>query len=368
MTWNVVRQNQVDAMVAYVTGDPAAPSVALRLLLNAALAEEDDKDVSLAASEAQPGYLRGKVGEQHLYVPYNLVRGLAPRTLLEQIVGVGNAIRICDQSRLCVSGSSTFLGDLNFVADIDFCEYASIEPLAIATRVVTLAERDHAPHLIEVKIDGQKQHHPWRNCSTRTTALLTQNLSHPPANPAMFDFIDGSTTLGLIPVTNLVLPVLGDRPHEGHGAASHPFQEVIVTPVEVVIPDLTDKSVLVAYTNFLRGEVIARQQSDPIKALKRAISLFRLLGIEDMTETAIDMVNDPASEAIVRRKRRDELIKWSDRCDPTVKEWLSSQLTQAPKDDELEQGLITAVSVHATLMSTYVETLLSLHQSRLAAS
>jgi hypothetical protein len=236
--------------------------VAERLRLNSILALDFDREAELDASLDEPGYLRGRLGARHLAVPFNLVEGLAPRPLLEQIANVGDQIRIDIESRLCVSGSSAYLGDLHVIADIDFAEYATVDPPRIAARLMALAKREGAPHLIEVKIDGHPLRHPWADCPDHATRLLTQNLAAPPANKAMFDFIDGSTFLGVTPITNLVLPILADRPHDGAAAGSYPFQEVILMHVDSEVPRLAERGVLAAYANFLRGELEKKRISD----------------------------------------------------------------------------------------------------------
>jgi hypothetical protein len=260
---------------------------------------------------AAPGYLFTKVGEHHYFVPYGLVDVFPNHqqlTTLEQLIP---HIRINEQSALCLSGSSTFIGMAECITDIDFCEYVDVQE-ALASHVNQKTSLAHDTRLVCVKFDGSKTYRPFSG-NIAITAI--------PASPVKLDFVSQTAQFGAIVVTNLVLPLTRTESDSAMMKLSFQYQESVILKDPEALPkrSLMRPDDIGAYLNWLRAQVIAYlgkaqgaggiNGAAALKALKRALSWFLMLGLGREIQDILNVLNAPIMNDITLFERSEEVTR-----------------------------------------------------------
>lgn len=229
-----------------------------------------------------PGYVRLKMQSTEVLAPYFLAASIPVDDLLHDIVALGMGVRIESNSVLCMSGSAVFSRLLHAVSDVDYCEYTvNLEGIG---------------HLIDGKllsalptffVKGKVDEHPvHRNDVAKAGGV--QFAGKPVTAAAMMNYV-AYMKLGYRPVSNLTLvPRAGDPPFYNE---TWPFQEVVLgaeraTPGGLVLPERLGEYLL--WLNDQMNEHLAKK---PVKALKRALSLDRILGT-DHSDEILAALND----------------------------------------------------------------------------
>lgn len=284
------------------TGEVAAEqstkqAVAL-LTARTLLAARCDSEGMLEVASGYPGYLTRTLGERQIFVPFNLAK-VAPNTkILAEVIAIARDIALDANDPICISGSTTFLGVIEAVADLDFCEYYVGEADSISDGVGRLCGLDHLP-LIWAKVGDQAVDLPLK--SDRIKELCASN----PGRLKM-DFISNGG-LGVLPTTNVILATKSGE--DGEAQFSHAYQEAVIF-ADGPIRQLVSPERLGAYLSFLRGQVSHyASEDDPkatVKALKRVLSLLLFLGYEG-TDQVIELLKREEFSLVVNGTRLKEL-------------------------------------------------------------
>lgn len=262
------------------------------------------KDVSV--DSAHPGYLiRDKV-----LFPFYLHQDIPGTTELAEFVTLGLSLRVTRDGVICLSGSAVLLGALKFVGDIDYCEYAV--PGTYSTADVVDAAGSHAvrtscPLCERVNVMNPKWSQSCVVWDSTTSAELTRHLDEYNAHQLKLDFITSTQAVGTVEATNVVLLLAAGKEDE-IARASFAAQEVPILGAVLPRP-LCEPLQLGRYILFLIRQVQHFMSEDPAKALKRALSLARILMLSEWDEILIDHLNDPRAALTAAMKARSQLLE-----------------------------------------------------------
>jgi hypothetical protein len=87
-------------------------------------------------------------------VPFNLARACPTSDILKEVIVLSREVRLAAKNPICISGSTTFLGALNVIADLDFCEYYLLPADMAGDQLVTAGSKPELP-LIWAKFNGR---------------------------------------------------------------------------------------------------------------------------------------------------------------------------------------------------------------------
>lgn len=237
------------------------------------------------ADATSPGYLRRTSAGVDVYVPAHLFDDIPNDVVLEELLSLGAAIRT-DGGALCLSGSSAVYGTLRYIGDCDFCEYLggdSVDLRAAADAACAVSSST----VMALRISGWSNggrwqvHRPWPTpaVSDDRAAKLEAIKGH---------YFGRTTFAGALEITKLMLPPQSwDR--------SHPAQEL---PTGWVPRTLDRPRNIEEYVTFLMGEVRTYARKNPVKGIKRAFSLARVLFLHDDAHAFLEVVRD--SNALLR--------------------------------------------------------------------
>ncbi|MGJ4882120.1 MULTISPECIES: hypothetical protein [unclassified Bradyrhizobium] len=242
---------------------------------------DPDERLSVAAEHA--GYLTTRSGSWTVYVPWPLAFAFPSAITLDGLVSVAERSMLEGRGNVVLSGSTTFAGRVAALGDVDLAQYIFDDGSEIANRVERLMRRDGPTILVRVKFDREYQA-PWEDLITalgRLRSLATES------ERIKLDFVDGVTPFGVMPVSNVVLPSDPSDRSKGAASRSFVFQEAVLTadgnpPWPLVVPEE-----LLRYLKFLLRDMLAHRQAGKlVKALKRALSLTRILGLAELGDRA----------------------------------------------------------------------------------
>jgi hypothetical protein len=255
---------------------------------------------------ARPGY----VIKDEVLVPFFLLQDLPGTAELAELSTLGLSLRLTKDGVICLSGSTALLGTLKFVGDIDYCEYAA--PGTFSTSDIVASASAHAartalPLCERVKVMNPK----WtRSCSDWDSAArveLQQRIDEDGAHQLKLDFITGTATVGTAEATNMALLLAAGKEDE-IVRASFAAQEVPIH-VSMLPRQLCEPLQLGRYINFLLREVQHYAEENPVKALKRALSLERILMLPPWDEDLEAYLQDPRAALTAAIGARSQLLK-----------------------------------------------------------
>ncbi|MBY4639843.1 hypothetical protein K6L44_07550 [Gluconacetobacter entanii] len=272
------------------------------LRLGAVDGTRSDLDRALLPDPIHPGYLTREVDGVRLFVPYNLASVCPDSDILLEVIRLSRKVCLGRSNPICISGSTTFLGALKVIADLDFCEYYLL-PGGDAEREIAAASSKSDFPLIWMKFGGITYSPPW-NCLRDVGAKFM-------AEPARLKLDFMSTgVLGPMATTNVVLPTSDGEDHSA--GDSFVYQEVVIgsnEPLRVLVAP----SRFGAYLRFLMENArkyITDSVNSPhyaIKALKRILALMSALGDRSRVGDITEILNRPEIEEIVNKVRVQEL-------------------------------------------------------------
>lgn len=279
----------------------------LRALLNieAADAQGSDPDRALVHDPKYPGYLWRKVGDSVVYVPFNLARVSPRANILTEVIAIGEKVRVSNEGTVCISGSTTFLGSLQIITDLDYCEYYVDLFANIKERLTIVSSMAELP-LILAKLANVEY-----RCTEdgKMSELATRFMDDP--QRLKLDFMSCGQ-LGPMPTTNVILP--NEDGGDGQSSQTFAYQEAVVGGAEPYRA-LVDPINFGRYLRFLQTEIhkyIDLSNENPIyavKALKRVLSLLLASGYHDEVNQVVSQLNRPEIEGVVEQMRLEELIK-----------------------------------------------------------
>lgn len=248
-----------------------------------------DCERSLMPIADYPGYLARDIGSGMVFVPFNLVQMFPGLEILREMREVAGSVRLEQSHPIALSGSTTFLGRLNKAADLDFCEYYATDSAGLAASVCGKLKNGAATYLASANCYGRIVRADDIEFHAKLSKMLYENARHPPCNPVKLDFIHFSDQFGATPVTNVVLPIASADYETGNAKSSFAYQEAIMG---VVGPPrgLLNPVQFAIYLNWLKNEAekwlsAARDTvKAPVKALKRLLAAFLLMGYEFLPE------------------------------------------------------------------------------------
>jgi hypothetical protein len=259
-----------------------------------------------SVDSAHPGYLiRDKV-----LVPFYLLEDLPGTTELAEIVALGLSLRVTKDGVICLSGSTALLGTLKFVGDIDYCEYAVADTYStedIVASATAHAVRTALPLCERVKVVNPKWSQNCADWDSATPGELTRRIDKDGAYQLKLDFITSTQTVGPVEATNMALLLAAGREDE-IVRASFAAQEVPI-PGSVLPRPLCEPLQLGRYINFLIEQVQHYAQSNPVKALKRALSLARILMLPQWSDDLIERLQDPRAALTAAMEARSQLLE-----------------------------------------------------------
>lgn len=282
-----------------------------------------------------PGFL-SRQGELYSYlVPYNLVSTFPTLEQLSWVEPTIASVKLKDTSRICFSGSSTFIGELSSIGDLDFCEYLTdIDDIGNAIISKMTIEN---PVLAKIKCGEMKENFPFQSHSFSTHKFDATNLS-----PFKMDYILKDSFYSHLPVTNVIIAI-PDVSDLSPMHASFAFQEVVVEAGHSLIPQrkLHDPNEFGRYVEWLRAQVIHYINEAEkgiaslhlgIKALKRALSWFLIVGLEQEVNLVIQGLKEESVKQLTALSRAAEVRALQATSDPTATPEVEVQYSAAEKE------------------------------------
>lgn len=257
-----------------------------------------------------PGYLFRQVGSSKYLVPYNLVPTFPTEAQIQWLTPLILAARVQANSRFCFSGSSTFIGKVEAIGDLDFCEYAvgGNDLLAAVAKKLNVADLE----LKKIRLGAFHASAPFDLKDFPQGTLQYNDL-----NPFKLDFICRDQFYGALAVTNVVI-VLNENPDDNALTRSFAFQEVVVLAVDSMHlqRDLDDSLEFGRYVAWLRDQVgiyvTKAGENDlslhlALKALKRALSWFLIVGLEGEVSSVIEGLSENSLRGLMALYRSAEV-------------------------------------------------------------
>ncbi|MFD1702225.1 hypothetical protein ACFSCV_04335 [Methylopila henanensis] len=309
------------------------------------IAQKRDEGRWLEAHKVYIGYLTNFINSKEIFVPFYLACVFPGRAVLEDAMTIADAIVLEPGHALCLSGSTTFLGRLASGSDLDFCEYYTSAADGICAAIETKSGGSGPIWLTSFKAGGEPIRVPSRGHAARIATALADCPPDRPAQRFKLNFVSIFGSFGDMPVTSVVLPMAADDPEGGNAEHSFAFQEAVISGAAPG-RSLLNAAAFARYALWLKNEVRVwcdePERKAPLKSLKRALSVFLLLGYPlDHShyggETSEDLV-----DVILARLNAREMI------------WLANSLRihdlrmqVADFDDETFDGLRSRLDVEA---------------------
>lgn len=260
----------------------------------------------VSLDSAHPGYII----RDRVRVPFYLLEDLPGTTDLAEIATLGLSLRLTEDGVICLSGSTALLGTLKFVGDIDYCEYAL--PGTYSTADIVASANVHAVRTVlplceRLKVVNPKWSQSCVDWDSTASVKLKQCIDEDGAYQLKLDFITSTETVGPVEATNMALLLVAGREEEivrGSFAA----QEVPI-PGSALPRPLCDPLQLGRYINFLIEQVQHYAKSNPVKALKRALSLARILMLAQWCDELIKYLQEPQAALRAAMEARAQLLE-----------------------------------------------------------
>ncbi len=229
------------------------------------------------ADETVPGYLRLTSSPDTIAVPFHLIADF-PVSRIDLFKAIAEAMRVADNSVICLSGSAMALGSLPEFGDLDFCEYVEGEPDAGA--LLRLCRRATETMLcVRLKAGGIRWERPAALPEAADLSDVLQGLG-PAERRAKADAV-ARTDDAAVESTNVVLWKAASE-QGGAWVQSFASQEGVLS---IQIPRTLHSPVeLGNYLRFLKSDMGAYRDRRPAKALKRALAFATVLGLDEAEE------------------------------------------------------------------------------------
>jgi hypothetical protein len=273
------------------------------------------------ASES-PGYLKGLCNGWTVLVPWPLAPFFPSLEILSELLKLAEGTSIPSVPSVCVSGSGAIMGAGLPIGDIDFCQYVPLAPRELVPSIEDFFAEDDDRILVSASYgkrgNATKARPPFSLSWPSVKEKMEACSSLAGAERCMLDFVGKVPSLGLSPVSNVVLP--SDFKDRAIGAATDSFvyQEAVAvrsSGVDVPLWTLADADQLGEYLDFLEKQIDEWIEKKPLKAIKRAFSLTRLMQLDDLANEAHDILVSPESVNFVFMSKQVELSTIAKKCD-----------------------------------------------------
>lgn len=308
------------------------------------------------------GYLVARQGKTVYNLPYYLAYVWPTPDVLASLNDRLPSVRLGTSSSFCLSGSSTFLGKVQSISDIDCCEYftgseseffeglkaravtALEEPCVLAVYKVNGGTNVTRPFNLEAKGDFQG----FANDIPLTDFATLDSLK--------LDFVADIAPFGPLAVTNMVLPVSG--PDDLRMARSFQFQEAVAQLDDAApLRGLVKPGDLGRYLRFLRQDALcyldrAKAAGDQrkrfrlvVKALKRMTSWLLIIDPEGDWRAITNLLNSEHTRSHARAARAAEAASilgtiQGDEVDRTVRDMLVQAANGADGSPVIEDASV----------------------------
>ncbi|MDA5633703.1 hypothetical protein [Agrobacterium sp. ST15.16.024] len=269
------------------------------------LTEQTKSVAQLAASEVNGmrvsdslpvGYLVKPCGAWTVAVPWPLVESCPSEDLLSEFCNFASEARVGSDSIMCISGTSARAGGVGQIGDIDLSEYVFDDVEAISARYVGLLTMQRSftldvQAMIFSHVPAERVNIlcPWPDDVNKYEAEHHLFLERVKSIQTKLDFIGNSSSYGYIPITNMIFPCGVAGATENYSMktpmaySSFSFQEAVLFETESTWKawPLIDVHEYVYYVKFLVKDTLSYLDKRPVKALKRASALARMLRIDE---------------------------------------------------------------------------------------
>lgn len=317
------------------------------------MAAGTDAEASLEPAPDYPGYLTRQIGGRDIYVPFNLASVFPGADMVGDVMRIAAAISLHPDDPVCISGSTTFLGAIDKIGDLDFCEYYVSDPACLPADALSVSDGDETP-LVWLKCGGANLKGPWEERRPEVEALLQGS----PDKRVKLDFVSIGA-LGLLPTTSVVIATADDDVAARHSFA---YQEAVVAG-RAPVRNLISPERFGEYVNWLRGEVrklatpTGVRDGYPIKALKRALSLLLIANREEDTADLIERLHNSELSTIVLQVRVEELERMLDDLPDGLSDRFAAPLKELKDgfDEVIDHEIDTALNAACELASASLD-------------
>lgn len=253
-----------------------------------------------SSDDENPGYIILKFKDDILRIPFQMASFAPDKQVLESLCNLGRRIQCAKGSTPALSGSALMHKAFLAVGDLDFCEYIPIRDEYLSNeKLDDLIALNNDLYFINVRFGQKEFKRPWKQALKHDTVfslIKTKSMKgfcHFVAEPSGFQAVE---------VTNCFLRIDPDRPDEGAGTKSFSMQEA---PIGDWVPRaLTAPIELANYVSFLVESIKNQRQGNPVKAMKRAFSLSRVMMIDDITDGLMELSDETGFVELASAKAR----------------------------------------------------------------
>lgn len=175
------------------------------------------------------GYLKRRMDDVDLFIPFHLCRYFPIGDTLSELVSVSSLVGLDKRNPICISGSAAFLGESKSLADLDFCEYYLSAIQSIFGAVTGKWPADSSVFcVLKTKCISLTFAPPWPQRYEVLEPVFTQELLRADQPYVKIDGIYISDALGVLPVSNLVVPINPHNVEAGSATKSFVFQEAVL--------------------------------------------------------------------------------------------------------------------------------------------
>ena len=234
------------------------------------------------ADATNPGYLVRQVPPAFFRVPVHLAPLFPDDASLREVWELAHRIRTDESSIIYISGSSAVRRIFEYVDDIDFCEYMPKSGRQLAASVLLKLSDSRDQCCMQVAFDN----HKWlRPLISSNIAEQLEMASHDvlERSRVKLQYVAKREQTRPFDVSNVII-VCNEHFQSKGSERTFAYQEGQVAAVDYVPNRLTNALELGRYILFLIDEVEHyRARTNPLKALKRALSLTRVCWLNDFS-------------------------------------------------------------------------------------
>ena len=189
--------------------------------------------------------------------------------MLADLIDVGERVAVPPVHRICISGSSTWMGSEIAIGDLDFCQYQDCPPAEMVKAAHPFTTPAEGFALVTAGYAQLTISAPWAKSWPIFKELMALYTSIEMAERFMLEFLGLSNRFGLLPMSTVVLSSdFADR-QRGAARKSFVYQEAACVRTDQAGGTVSPHWSLVApeevgqYIAFLRTEISRYVSSQP---------------------------------------------------------------------------------------------------------
>lgn len=269
------------------------------------------------SDSSQLGFVSAVVRDKTVHVPIHLAP-LFPQKNLEELVDRAEEVRAMTDSTICLSGSHVF--GISSTVDTDYCEYVLHTGRRLAGSFTGLANR-RSSLCVTVWHGGKELAGP--QVLTEVTTLCQTDLGGvgdvcrcTPRN-WKFEYFCLTPPAPTI-ATNLCVH------EEDCEDFSWAYQEAAITTAGQPLRQLVDPLQLGRYLDWLRERIEEYKLDKPLKGLKRAFSLCRMLALKQSSSLILELLNSPIAVQVAKNYAERDVAKLQQYLPPEAQNIIST--------------------------------------------